>query len=502
MHDQGTKSKEAPLVSLKGIWKVFDGVPVLHGVDISLMPGEIHALLGGNGSGKSTLMKVLSGVYLPDAGVIELHGEPIEISGPAQAHDKGIYYVPQEPKIFAHLSVQENLLLGLDVDPTEATEKIQRLAQEIGFDGDLQAAAGSLSIANQQLLEIIRGLLRDAQVLILDEPTSTLTFREVDALFERMRRLTARGIGIFFISHRLNEILEISDRISVLREGRFVLSAPTAEITSRDLIRAMLPEESRDEESPVSQERTSPNVGAPVLRVENFSGEAFRDISLEVRAGEVVGLAGLVGAGRTELARAILGIDKEATGRVWIDGVEAVKRSPARCQKMGLVYVPEDRHAHGIFAELPYAYTTTASILERLGRWFLSSRQEKRVVSDFVSRLQIKTLGFSQVTRALSGGNQQKVVLSKALAGGPKAIILDEPTRGVDAQARQDVYHLIDILKSEGVGILMISSDIEEVIQVSDRVLVMFHGSIVEELDRSECQIERITAASFGVKSE
>ncbi len=498
-----TEAAQRPLVSLKGIWKVFNGVPVLHGVDIELMPGEIHALLGGNGSGKSTLMKVLSGVYTADAGAIELNGVPVEISGPAEAHDLGIYYVPQEPKIFAHLSVQENLLLGMDeTNKAEAVAKIRRLAQEIGFDGDIQAAAGSLNIANQQLLEIIRGLLRDAQVLILDEPTSTLTFREVGALFERMRHLAQQGIGIFFISHRLNEILEISDRISVLREGRFVLHARTSEVTTRDLIRAMLPEQALAEEAQEApRERAAIRTGKDVLRVENLSGEAFRDVSLEVRAGEVVGLAGLVGAGRTELARAILGIEQETAGRVWINGVEATKRSPARCQKLGLVYVPEDRHAHGIFADLAYPYTTTASILERLGRWFLSARQEKHIVEDFVRRLQIKTREYTQAISTLSGGNQQKVVLSKALAGDPKVIILDEPTRGVDAQARQDVYRLIEALKAEGVGILMISSDIEEVIQVSDRVLVMFHGSIVDELNRSECQIERITAASFGVKS-
>ncbi len=497
-----TEAAQTPLVSLKGIWKVFDGVPVLHGVDIDLLPGEIHALLGGNGSGKSTLMKVLSGVYLADAGAIERNGVPVEIDGPAQAHGLGIYYVPQEPKIFPHLSVRENLLLGLEMDPLEADAKIRRLAEGIGFDSDIQAEAGSLSIANQQLLEIIRGLLRDAQVLILDEPTSTLTFREVEVLFERMRTLAGRGIGIFFISHRLNEILEISDRISVLREGRFVLGAPTAELTSRDLIRAMLPEEAQEVPLQSAGERKLPRkVGAPVLRVENFSGEAFRNVSLEVRAGEVVGLTGLVGAGRTELAHAIIGMERDVRGKVWIDGVEAQRCTPARCQKMGLVYVPEDRHAYGIFSELPYGYTTTASILERLGKLFLSSRQEGQIVSGFVKRLQIRASGMHQAIRTLSGGNQQKVVLSKALAGGPKVIILDEPTRGVDAQARQDVYRLIDALKGEGVGILMISSDIEEVIQVSDRVLVMFHGSVVEELDRSECQIERITAASFGVKN-
>jgi deoxyribonucleoside regulator len=242
-----SKTAEVPLVSLKGVWKVFSGVPVLRGVDIELCPGQVHALLGGNGSGKSTLMKILSGIYQADAGAVELDGSPIDLEGPAFAHAHGIYLVPQEPKIFPHLSVMENLLVGSTLDPAETREKVQRLAESLGFEGGLNDPAGSLNIANQQILEIMRGLIRNLRVLILDEPTSTLTFREVESLFNRMRKLTSQGIGIFFISHRLNEILEISDYVSVLRDGNFVLSAPTAALTSRDLIRAMLPETSEGE---------------------------------------------------------------------------------------------------------------------------------------------------------------------------------------------------------------------------------------------------------------
>jgi AI-2 transport system ATP-binding protein len=495
-----TQATPPPLIAMRGIWKVFDGVPVLRGVNLNLLPGEIHALLGGNGSGKSTLMKILSGVYTAEAGSVEMNGSPIAIHGPSDAHAMGIYLVPQEPQIFPHLTVEENILLGAGLQQQEARSRIVELARDLGFEGDLSAEAGMLSIANQQLLEIIRGLLRNARVLIFDEPTSTLTFREVDSLFAIIRKLAEKGIGIFFISHRLNEILTLSERISVLRDGNLVLSAPTSTLTSRDLIRAMLPETSSNN-GETGHEHPSATFGEVVLEISGLSGDAFQNLNLSVRAGEVVGLAGVVGAGRTELAHAILGLEHAARGTVMIAGQVADRRSPRRCAELGLVYLPEDRHAHGIFLELPNLYTTTASILPRLGKVLLSQSEEARIGARFVDQLRIKINSLSQQARTLSGGNQQKVVLSKCLAGDPKVVILDEPTRGVDAKARQDVYHLIRKLTEQGVGILLISSDLEEVIQLSDRVLVMYHGQIVEELPRAQCQIERITASAFGVRS-
>ncbi len=492
------KPTQQPLVALKGIWKMFAGIPVLNGVDLALKPGEIHALLGGNGSGKSTLMKILSGVYTADAGSIELEGHPVTIHNPSHGHELGIYLVPQEPEIFPHLTVEENILLGSDLEPADAREQIKRFANDLGFEGSLLEAAGTLTIANQQLLEIIRGLIRQAKVLILDEPTSTLTSREVDSLFARLRRLASQGIGIFFISHRLNEVLDISEHISVLRDGRFVLSAPTETLTTRDLIQAMLPEETETLAEP--QARTQSSLGDVALAVQNLTGEAFMDVTFQVRAGEVVGLTGLVGAGRTELAHGILGIDPHVTGQVTIGGQTAVRRTIRRCQEMGLVYVPEDRHAHGIFLDLPNVQTTTAAILPKLGRFLLSGQSERHIANRYVDLLQIKLSSLSQLAHMLSGGNQQKIVLSKALASEPRIIILDEPTRGVDAQARQDVYRIIRTLTAQQVGVLLISSDLEEVVQLSDRVLVMHQGRIVEELSHSECEIERITTASFGLK--
>lgn len=492
---------EPVLLSLNGVWKVFDGVSVLCGVSMDLKKGEIHAILGGNGSGKSTLMKIMSGIYQLDDGTVELDGIRVNIKSPAQGHQLGIYMVPQEPQVFPHLSVEENLLMGIDLPHAEAIERIREFSSELGFSPNLGEEAGTLNIANQQLLEIIRGLLHKARVLVFDEPTSSLTFREVDSLFAILRKLTARGIGIFFISHRLNEILTISDRISVLRDGYLVLSEPTSKLNASDLIRAMVADTGTGS-TPMLTPSADDNrqFGEVVLELKNLTGESFRGVNLQVHAGEVVGLAGVVGAGRTEIAHAIIGIDPDVRGEVYINGRKADKRCPNGCQDLGLVYVPEDRHAHGIFLELPNLLTITASILPDLGKILLSARRERELGQNYVSQLGIKVNGLTQLARTLSGGNQQKVVLSKALASSPTLIILDEPTRGVDAKARQDVYTLIRSLTAKGVGLLLISSDLDEITQLSDRVLVMYHGSIFEELSQNDRKIERITAAAFGEK--
>ncbi len=504
---QATAAPSTPLVRMEDIWKVFNGVPVLWGIDLDLHNGEIHALLGGNGSGKSTTMKILSGVYQADAGRIYFQGEPTHIDSPATAHMLGIYMVPQEPHIFPHLSVEENLTTGLSAPKDVLRERIAQLAEDMEFNVPLNALAETLSIANQQLLEIMRGLLRDARVLILDEPTSALTFREVEHLFRKMRALTERGIGLYFISHRLGEVLEISHRITVLRDGVVVLSQPTASLTSNDLVQAMLPETNgasyAPELSPASKAPSTPrkmeDKGAPVLEVKNLSAEMFDGVSLEVYPGEVVGLAGLVGAGRTELAEAIIGINEHAEGEVFINGHPVPHRTPRTCQEMGLVYVPEDRHAHGIFLDLPHLYTMTAAVLPELGRVFMSRTKEEAIGRTYTEQLQIKATSLYQPARTLSGGNQQKVVLAKALASRPTCIILDEPTRGVDARARLDVYQLIQALKDQGVGILLISSELEEIVEFSDRILVMYQGALIAEFPREEATLERVMAASFGM---
>ncbi len=485
------------LLELRQVWKVFSGVPVLKGVDFDLAPGEIHALLGGNGSGKSTLMKIIAGAYRMDAGEMRLLGRPVRPESPHAAQALGIYMVPQEPHVFPHLSVRENLAMGLALGPRPLAEKLGPLLEGLGFEVDLEEEAAFLSIAQQQLLEIVRGLLRDARVLIFDEPTSALTFREAEHLFDQMRALARRGIGIVFISHRLGEVMEVADRITVLRDGRVVLEDAARRLSPHDLVRAMLPDTAAsDEEEPAAEPRRG---GAPVLEVRGLSSEAFHDADLTLYPGEVLGIAGLVGSGRTELAEAIVGLDPHATGEVRVGGVPLPRRNPALCQAHGLVYVPEDRHAHGIFLDLPSLHTMTAGILPRLGRWLLDRRREEAVGRRFVELLNIKLTGLDQPAGTLSGGNQQKVVLAKALSTQPRAVILDEPTRGIDASARRDVYRLVRSLVRQGVGVVLISSELEEVVELADRVLVMHKGRIVGELRGPEISLERVTEASFGL---
>jgi len=495
--DTGTRSPGNLLLELRNVWKVFAGVPVLKGINFTLGEGEIHALLGGNGSGKSTTMKIISGAYQLDDGEILLSGRPVKLDSPKIAHDHGIYMVPQEPHVFPHLSVLENLGIGLDFSKQELQERVEPLLEALGFHANLDEQAAFLSIAQQQLLEIIRGLLRNAHILIFDEPTSALTFRETEQLFERMRTLASQGIGLIFISHRLGEVMEIADRVSVLRDGVMVLDEPVEKITPHDLVRAMLPDTAAESAETTPQKR--PSLGEPVLEVSDLNSEAFSGVSLTLHAGEVLGLAGLVGSGRTELSEAIVGIDQHAKGSVRITGKELPRRNPSLCQQHGLVYVPEDRHAHGIFLDLPSVYTITAGILDRLGKWLLSNEAEKSIGQKFVEAMNIKLSSIWQIAGTLSGGNQQKVVLAKALAGEPRVVILDEPTRGIDASARQDVYRLIRDLTNQGVAILLISSELEEVVELSDRVLVMYRGHIIDELTGEDINLERVTESSFGM---
>jgi AI-2 transport system ATP-binding protein len=507
---QETTSKAEVLVSMNSIWKFFGGVAVLKGVDLDLRAGEVHALLGGNGSGKSTLMKILSGAYIKDKGTLTMEGRELSLVSPESAHAEGIYLVPQEPKVFPNMSIFENVVCGMKINRPEMLERVKSYASDLGLEGSLMEPASTLSIANQQLVEIIRGLVRDACVLILDEPTSTLTFKEVASLFTRIRLLSSKGIGIFFISHRLNEVMEISDRVSVLRDGNIVLSRPKVELTSQDLIRAMLPAmESQDTAqnqntaaSSVPASQTRENVVRPeVFRAEKLSGYGFNDVSFILGKGEVLGFAGVVGAGRTELAHAIIGLDDFVTGKVFLEGVELKDRSPRSCLDRGLTYMPEDRHLHGIFLDLANVQTMSSGILDKLATPFISEKKEMALADKYIDYLKIKVSSPLQISRTLSGGNQQKVVLAKILAAEPKVIILDEPTRGVDAKARQDVYKLIRELSGQGISIILISSDLPEVIQESDRILVMHNGRVEAEFHGPDFSLEKITASAFGLGS-
>lgn len=483
------------LLELNNIWKVFDGVPVLKGLDISLKKGEIHAILGGNGSGKSTLMKIISGTYQCDNGSIKYLDKEVNFTRPYQAHRQGIYLVPQEPKIFPYMSILENITIGLSKVNGDIIDKVKIIADRIDFKVSLREDAGKLTIANQQLVEIIRGLIRDSKVLILDEPTSTLTVKEVKSLFDIVRPLLKNDIGVFFISHRINEIFDFSDRISVLRDGNIVLSGKTSDFHSIDLIKAMI----GNSDYNISQNINYYNIGKVVLSVHNLSSEIFKNISFDVRESETLGIAGIVGAGRTELASAIVGLEPYHSGEVIMEGKKLYPCDAKSAREAKISYIPEDRHKFGIFLDIPFYETITSEILKQISKVFLNKKQEKEIAKKYVDELKIKVLNYEQNSRMLSGGNQQKVVISKILTTVPKVVILDEPTRGVDAKAREDIFQIVGDLKKKGAAVILISSDLEEVINNSDRIIVIHSGEINLELDKKDFSIEVITQASFGV---
>ena len=484
------------LLELNNIWKIFDGVPVIKGLNISLTKGEVHAILGGNGSGKSTLMKIISGTYQCSNGSIKYLGKEVNFTRPYQAHREGIYLVPQEPKIFPYLSILENITIGLSKVNGETIDKVKNIADRIGFKVSLRDDAGKLTIANQQLVEIIRGLIRDAKVLILDEPTSTLTVKEVKSLFDIVRPLLKNDIGVFFISHRINEIFDFSDRISVLRDGDIVLSGKTSDFKPVDLIKAMI----GNSDYNISQNyNTEYDIGKVVLSVRNLSSEVFKNISFDVRESETLGIAGIVGAGRTELASAIVGLEPYHSGEVIMNGKKLIPCDAKSSREAKISYIPEDRHKYGIFLDIPFYETISSEVLKKISKVFLNKKQEKEMSKKYVEELKIKVLNEEQYSRMLSGGNQQKVVISKILTTEPKVVILDEPTRGVDAKAREDVFQIVRDLKKKGVAVILISSDLEEVINNSDRIIVIHSGEINLELDKKDFSIEVITQASFGV---
>ena len=484
------------VAKLTDIWKSYGAVPVLKGVSLSLQAGEVHALLGGNGAGKSSLMKIMSGVIPANSGAIEINGRALIHASPAHAQELGVYLVPQEAHILPNQSVLENVCLGLAASPKALRPRVEQLVGELSVSLDLDAQAAALEIAERQIVEILRGLVRDARVLILDEPTSALTPFETSALFQRVRKLQAQGVGIFFISHKLREIREICGTISVLRDGVIVLSGPLESYSDTAIIDAMSRVQIRQTSGKDRAGRKVAQIGKPRLSVRGLSGEGFRNISLEVRAGEILGLAGVVGAGRTEFAETLFGLRPQMAGSVVFDGAELEKRSPRRCIDRGLVYLPEDRQQHGLFLEAPLFWNVSSYLVHRLP-FFLRPGAERKAFDDFRASMGIKCTGSGQEARGLSGGNQQKVLLAKCLSAGPKVLILDEPTRGVDVAARNDIYDLIRKLAAEGVAIVLISSDFDEIEQLADRVEVMAFGQPGGELTEN-ISVDAIARLAFG----
>lgn len=484
------------ILQLNEISKSFSGVEVLHSVSFSLHPGEVHALLGENGAGKSTLVKVMTGVHQPNGGQIFLNGEPVQFAGTRESRQAGIAAIYQELSLFPDLDVAENIFVGRQptttggrIDWRKLYKEADELLTSLGVHLDLKHKARSLSIAQQQMVEIARAFSIDARILIMDEPTSSLTLNEVADLFRLVRRLREKGTAIVFISHRLEELFEIADRVTVLRDGSYVGTRAMQEVTRDDLIRMMVG-------------RTITNLfpkqdvqaGKVVLRVENLTRAGlFEDISFELHAGEILGMAGLIGAGRTDVARAIFGVEPPTSGIIQINGQPIQIRSPQQAIDLGLAYVPEDRQAHGLIPPMNIIANLSLPTLGKYirGGW-LQAKAERVAAIDIARQMEVRANNIWQKARELSGGNQQKIVLGKWLATKPRILILDEPTRGIDVGTKAAVHELMSALAADGIAILMISSELPEVLGMSDRVLVMREGHMTATLSRAEATQEKI----------
>jgi ribose transport system ATP-binding protein len=490
---------------MRGIRKAFPGVVALDGVDLTLEAGDVHMLLGENGAGKSTLMKILGGAYRKDAGEIRLDGQAVEIGSPRAARDLGVRIIYQELNLVPHLSVAENIFLGElptrlagIVDWPALTRRTSALLTDLGMTLDPRARVGELGLAQRQLVEIAKALSGgQAKILVMDEPTSALTSREVDQLFALIDRLAARGVSIVYITHRMDEVFRIGRRITVMRDGRHVATRPIDQVGVPELVRLMA---NRDLSEHFPKVRVEP--GAELLRAEQLTVRGvLTGISFSLHAGEVVGISGLLGAGRTELARVLAGADPFDEGRLVVDGAETRFSHPAAAIARGIGLLPEDRKAQGLVPGLTVARNIALPHGRRLApAGVLSRRCEADLAAPIREELRIKATD-TQPVRLLSGGNQQKVVLGKWLAGAGRIFIFDEPTRGVDVGAKVEIYQLINRLTARGAGIIMISSELPELLGMSDRILVMHRGRIQAELAANQATEERVLSAALGLAS-
>ncbi|MDQ2846389.1 MAG: sugar ABC transporter ATP-binding protein [Actinomycetota bacterium] len=492
-----------PLLVLAKATKSFGSVQALVDGSITLYPGEAHALLGENGAGKSTLVKILAGVHRLDSGVLEVGGEQRTLSGPAASQAAGISIIYQEPTLFPDLSVAENIFMGRQplaagrrIDRAQLRKGANALFARLGVALDPDRLARGLSVADQQIVEIAKALSLEAKILVMDEPTAALTGVEVERLFEVMRTLRNQGAAVLFISHRLEEVFASCQRVTIMRDGRYVRTAAIEEVTVDDIIRSMV---GRDLESLFPKTATAP--GEVILQVVNLNrAGVFSDISFEVRRGEIVALAGLVGAGRSEVARAIFGIDRRSSGLVRISGAELPNGSPQAAMAAGMALVPEDRRQQGLVMELGIDQNVALASLGRLSTWGLIRRSsEAGIASTWAERLQLKFSRLRDPVSTLSGGNQQKAVLGKWLARQPALLIIDEPTRGIDVGTKAEVHRILDELVAGGMAILMISSELPEVLGMADRVLVLHEGRLTAELSRAEADENSIMRAASGL---
>ena len=462
------------LLSARGVFKTFGLNAVLKGIDLDVGKGELV-----------------------------IAGEKINSFKPSVVLSKGVYMVPQEPMLFPNMTVEENVLIGFKEKSGILRKRLLQIMEDIGWRLNLNRKAMSLSIAEQQLVELLRGLLRNARVLILDEPTSALTFDEVESLFKIVEDLKQKGIGIIYITHRLAEVFQIATHVAIMRDGIITLKGRVSDFTREMLVKGLLPPNMDEADIKDGKEEKAINYEGlkPVFELQDYSGYGFEDVNLKVYPGEVLGVAGVVGAGRTELATTIFGRDKVLKGKAILDGKDITGHSTARVLEAGINYVPEDRRLNGLFAISDVAANTTSSLLrdKKMGGFFLNKKAEREVAGRCIDDFRIKVTGQDQTAGSLSGGNQQKIIIGRSLSTNPKLVILDEPTRGIDAAARGDVYSIIHKLKAQGVAIMLISSDMEEIVELSDRAVVVFSGRIKGELSRSEISQASLMAGAFGV---
>lgn len=496
------------VLQMRNIRKIFPGVVALDDVDLDLRRGEVHILLGENGAGKSTLMKILSGAYQKDGGQILLDGREIEIKNPRHSRELGIGIIYQELNLVPHLSAAENIFLGRHpsarglpflIDRKVMNESARRILTGLGVDFDPRRLVKELSIAEQQMVEIAKAVSLDARILIMDEPTSALTEREIRELFTRIRKLKSDGVSIIYISHRMEELFEIGDRVTVLRDGALVGTCDIADVTRPELIRMMVDRELTQQFPKVAAAR-----GKEVLRVEELSRRgALSGISFSLFEGEVLGIAGLLGSGRTELARVVFGLDKPDAGSIHVKGKLQKITSPRQAINLGFGFLTEDRKTQGLVLPLSVQENICLPSVERFSRLgVVSERREAEAAARYQKDLRIKATGPGQRVVNLSGGNQQKVVLGKWLCTRGEILIFDEPTRGIDVGSKAEIYQLMNQLTAGGAAIIMISSDLPEILGMSDRILVMHQGRINGEFSAAEATPEKILHCALGEKTE
>ena len=491
----GTAQPET-LLSVEGVSKSFPGVKALDRVSFDVRPGTLHALCGENGAGKSTLMKIINGIYQPDAGVIRVRGEEVRIKNPIDARARGIAMIAQELNYVPHMTIAESFFLGRlpmklgKVDWGLIKKEARRILKEEGLDFSINRRLGTLTVSEIQTLEIVRAVYHSADVLIMDEPTSAIAHKEVEALFEKIRQLRAQGKSIIYISHKMDEVFELADDISVLRDGTVVSTQRAADITPSQVIAQMVGRDLDHQSYP--KERIE--IGETVFKAENLSAEhMFEGIGLEIRAGEIVGLAGLVGAGRSEVIRAIFGLDRLDTGTIEVDTKPVRIKNPTEAIKVGIAMLSEDRRLVGIVPQLSIMKNATlASLKKVIHGGFARHREEEKLVAEYFKKMNVKAPSLQTRIANLSGGNQQKVLLARWLIANPKVMLLDEPTRGIDVGAKVEIYKIMTELARQGRGILMISSELPELIGMCDRIYVMSAGRLTAELTRDQFSQETI----------